>query len=322
MIQAQAIAFARTAPAPLLPTCLGLIGLGMVWRKAAAYLAAPYWLGEAAVIGSLAVFAAVSTLYLSSTLSQPGALRADVRAKAGRSAVPAGSEALMLSGAALLPLAPGVAPFVWTAGIFLHVFLMTLVFRELRAMGPAEWAPTGFLVVPFVGLIVAPIGGGPLGEQALGAPGIAAALFWWSLLLYLALLPAAAWRLATQPTEPRLRPGAYVLLAPPSVAVIGYDKLDPEGGLTVGLFALSLVILAVLARHRRWLMGDGFAPTWGCFTFPSAAFAGACLTMAARNPDLLWRGVAAAATLGATAITTYVALRMLAAWRAGRIVTL
>lgn len=308
----------RRVPPPFLSISLGLVGLGLVWRAASENLGAPAALGEAMVVVALAVFATVAVLFVLGLREEPGALGRDLARPAGRGSIPAGSEALMLAGAAILPMAPQAAPFVWTAGVFLHLWLAARLVGLLARMAPEDRAPTGFLVVPFCGLIVAPVGGAPMADQtALGAASIAELLFWGSLGAYLVLLTFAARRLARVPTPPHLRPGAYILLAPPAVAVVGYEKLHPEGPLTPWLFGLAAALLTYASQRRDWLTEGGFAPTWGAFTFPTVAFAGACLTVAGRIGGPLAQGAATVAVVGATAITVGVALRAFRAWRDG-----
>lgn len=307
------------APPPMLTVSLGLIGVGLLWRAAAEHIGFPYLPGEAMVVAALAVYATIVTLYVVGLRRDAGALARDLARPAGRGAVPAATEGMILAGAALLPFAASAAPIVWSVGVFLHLFLLVRLLGLMTEMKPQDRAPSGFLVVPLCGLIVAPVGGAPMAsEVALGASSVASLFFWISLGIYAALAPAAVSQLLTRPTRPEYRPGAYVLLAPPAVAVVGYDKLHPDGALTPLLFVIACMIVAIAWMKRDWLTEGGFAPTWACFTFPSAAFAGACLTMAGRSGTRLAEVMAGLAVLAATALTLYVARLCVVAWREGR----
>ena len=292
----------RRAPAALLPVCLGLIGTALVWRSAAEHGAAPALLAELFIAAAIGVFALVASAYTRRVWRGPAALPADLRARAG---TPGGTEALMFVGVALLPVSAWAAALVWGIAALLQTALVLRVLADQTAAPPEDPVLTLFLVVPFGGLLLAPV--------ALGA-----ALFWPLLALYVAVAPAVVWHFASRPVVPAERPAAWVLLAPPSVAAIAAEALYPGSMLTPWLHALAALTLVFLVTQLRWLTAGGFAPSWGCFTYPTAAFAGATWAMAGRSGDPFWLTLALAAALMATAITTAVAARALTAWRQRR----
>jgi tellurite resistance protein len=305
--------FWTRTPTALLSVCLGLVGAGLAWRAAARILDAPVMIGEAWIGAALGIFALCGGLYLRKATVIAGALRRDLALPAGRGAVSAGSMTLILAGAALEPLAPASAGALWAAGVALHLTLAALLLRVLADM-PRDGRPaTASLFVPLVGQIAAPVGGVALGFAALSA-----ALFWLAIAVWLFLTPLILLRLATaEAPVPALRPATFILLAPPSIGLVAYDRLYPGGPLTVPLFAAACVALAGLALRCRWLTAGGWNPGWGAFTFPSASFAGACLVMAERNLGVGWDRFAAFALAGASLTTLYVAWRTAHAWATG-----
>lgn len=310
------LSFVQRTPAAMLPICLGMIGLGMLWRASALHLAAPGWVGEALLSLAILFFAVIGGLYARTVIVYPTRLGRDLRRPAGRGAVPAGSEAVIMTGAAIAPSAPSLALTIWGAGVFLHLHLAVSLAREFGTMTPEEREPTGYLVIPLTGLVVAPIGGTQLDLFL-----ISALLFWVSLMLYLVLLPAVILRLVAKPTVGRLRPGAFALIAPPAGGAISAELLYPDGPLTPWLFALACMLLAGCLLRLRWMTETGFSGTWSSFTFPATALAGACVIMAGREESFAWNQLAGFSVLAATGVVFAVARGVVARWRNRRIIT-
>ncbi|MGF1659461.1 MAG: hypothetical protein ACFCUS_08515 [Rubrimonas sp.] len=304
--------WARTPPS-LGPVCLGLLGAGLAWRAAGPALGAPDGVGALWIGLALAALALCLGLY-GGRAARPGALVFDLKMPPGRGAVPAFSMALMLAGAALIPLSAMAATAVWAIGVLAHGALAALLLRELLAAPPEGRPATATLLVPFAGQLVAPLAGVPL-----GFPGVSWALFALGIVVWLALTPAILRRLARVSVPPPMRPGAFILLAPPAIALVALERLDPGGPLLWPLFAASCLTLAGLLAHARWLTEGGWTPAWGAFTFPSAAFAAACLVMAERQLGPTWDWLAAAALTAASLVVLYVALRTGEAWAKGEL---
>jgi tellurite resistance protein len=297
--------FWKRTPPGLLSVCLGLIGCGLAWRTAARVLGAPEAVGQLWLGAAGAVFALCAFLYLRKVIDRPGALSHDLRMPAGRGAVSAGSMTLMLGGAALAPLSASAGTLVWAAGVILHAYVAVALLRELAGM-PADGRPAiPGLYLPFVGQIVAPVGGVSLGFWA-----VSAGLFWLAVGVWAALTPFILRRLARASAPPPfLRPGVAILLAPPAIGLVAYDRLYPEGWLVWPMFALAGLALFGLVTRVGWLIEGGWTLGWGAFTFPCAAFAGASLVMAERQIGPAWDWVAIAALVSASLLTLYIAAR-------------
>ncbi|MFN3615996.1 MAG: hypothetical protein ACK4WC_15755 [Rubrimonas sp.] len=307
----------RRAPAPLAPVCLGLMGLGLAWRKAAEVYGAPAIIGEAILAFAIALSAVVAIKYVSMIRLRPAALTLDLRKPAGRGAVPAGSETLIVGAAALLPYSYPAALAAWLVGVALHLTLAFQLLGLLRGALVKDPRPSGFLLVPFVGPIVAPIAGA---EMDLIAP--SKLLFWIGLGAYLVLFPLILRRFVTEPVEHVFRPSVFMLVAPPAIGIVAYEQIYPGGPLAPWMYAFSCLLLLGMATRRRWLTEGGFSATWGAFTFPFTAFAAGSMAMAGRHHDALFPVFGIVALMITSVLTPWIAARVLARWKDGTLVTL
>jgi len=179
---------------------------------------------------------------------------------------------------------------------------------------------TAELVTP--ALYLPPVAGGFVGAmalQALGFHGWAVLLFGIGLGGWALLEARILHRLFAGPLPLALRPTLGLEMAPTSVGALTLALLWPELPADVLLVALGIgtgPVLAVLSRWRWWTEAP-FSPGFWSFSFPIAAYAGVVVEAVHRGG---WSvAVAWLATLLATAVIGYLALRTLALWRAGRL---
>jgi tellurite resistance protein len=99
--------------------------------------------------------------------------------------------------------------------------------------------------------------------------------------------------------------------------LIAYEQLYPDGALHVPFYGVAILTLIGMAANLRWFTESGFAPTWGAFTFPLAAFTVATMVMADRSGDLMLHALAVLALLFTTVVVLSVAARVFGLWRAG-----
>jgi tellurite resistance protein len=137
----------------------------------------------------------------------------------------------------------------------------------------------------------------------------------WAIIAPLALRRLA--RVAAPP--PPMRAATWILLSPPSVAVVAADRLDPGGPLAPLFYVAAVVTLLGLLAFVGWMTAGGWSPGWGAFAFPSTAFAGATLTMAETRLGWAWDAAAALALTLATLLTLWLAWRAAEAWAKGRL---
>lgn len=310
----MAASFWRRTPPALFPATLGMFGLSLGWRSAAEAIGAPdaVWRLLLAATGLFFLFAFGA--YIAKVMRRLSVVLEDMSPVPGRAAVSAGSMCLLLLAAGLFAAGASaeLARGVWLAGLGLHVAYMTCVIAVL-ARAPAEArVVTPVLFLPFVGYIVSPIGGVPLGFGEL-----ANWLYLYSLAAGAVIIALSAPRFVLGSTPVPARASAAILLAPSSIGAVSGHALGYDWLVAVFLGASVVVALILLAR-LRWLTAGGFTPLWGAFTFPSAAFASALLVAAARWGGA-WDWAAALALVAATLIVAPIWVLTIRAWSLGRL---
>lgn len=307
-------AFWRRTPPALFPATLGMFGMALAWRNADRVLGVPGWAADLWLGAATAVFTFVFACYLAKIAARPSAILGDLSPVPGRAAVSAGSMCLMMLAAGLVLIwdRPALALPVWLAGIGLHVLYMCCVITVLIRLPKADRCLSPTLFLPFVGYIVAPIAGVPLGFGT-----VMAGLYVYTLLAGAIVLVLCTPQFFLAPTPVPSRPAAAILLAPTSVAAISAHTLGWM--LPVPWFLVaSLAVTAILVLRIGWLTAGGWTPLWGAFTFPSAAFAGAMLIAAE-----LWAGpwtlIAWTALIAASFIVAPIWVLTLNAWAMGRL---
>lgn len=291
--------------------CLGFLGLGLAWRQASFHLGAPPLIGGVILTFASITFVFCFIAWMAKILTRPSVIFDDLSVAGARAAVSAGSMCLMLLTIAMTPFAPLPALAVWFLGIALHVVFLGCVIRILAHQpGPVVW-PVLFL--PFVGLIVGPVGG-----VGLGYPSLSLWLYRASLLPFLVIFAMTIWRVLHATVPPPLRASHAIPLAPLAVFGLAADALGLTGAFTV-FFGASLLMATLLLIRIRWLTTGGWTPGWSAFTFPTASFAALCIVAHARVGGLGVDYVAWAVLFFATVIIPVIVVRMLWFWRLGKL---
>jgi len=297
---------------------MGLAGLGLTARAAAplfpGVFRAPAYFTELWVALGLLALLGLLVLYLLKILKDWPAVRADFTnpAQIGfTGALPVG---MTLVAGGLGPYAPGAASALWWAGcVLLTAFQVCGIGRWLAGQVPLDKLNTGWLIL-IVGGIVVP---GP--GIGLGHADAARFFFGVSACGAVALLPLLFARAAlAAPLPEALRPSWFILLVPPSLIYANGLALYGDAVFLENLFYFSLVLAVALLAYGRGMLRWPFGPEWWAFTFPLDALAYAAARYAQDHPAPLWRGVAGATLLLATAFVVLCLWRTLrsAAWRA------
>jgi tellurite resistance protein len=297
----------RQTPPAIFPPILGLLGLGLAWRAAAAARPeVPAGLGEAILGAAFLLWLGAALIYGAKLLRRPAVAGEDLRVLPGQSGLAAALMGAMAAAVALEPYGSLGATVLAAGGLALHLALGATMAARL-AGGPAEArAPNPVWHMLFVGGIV---GGLAFARLGLGS--------WAVSVLSLTLPPAVAvWALSARAlwlgrVPPPLRPLLAINLAPAALFA-SVASVAGLGGLAAAFGVLALGMAVLLAAGARWLTAAGFSPMWGAFTFPLAAAAGAFLQL---GGPWLWPG--AAALLAASVVVPHVAVRVLRGWAAG-----
>lgn len=304
---AQPGLFRRMPPAAF-PTVLGLLGLGLGWRRGADAFGLPQGLAEA-LLGAITLLAAFVVLaYLVKLARRLAAGLEDLRILPGRAGLATAVLSLYLIALALGPVAPSLARMVFGLGIAAHLGLNAAVIYTF-AKGPVEQRrvnPVWHLT--FSGWIVA-----SLAAQGLGFTLLALGLFWLSLLAAVAIWTISLQQFSRETVPAPLRPLLAIHLSP--AALLGAVATGFQaGGMAQAFAILSALGLAALVIRARWLLAAGFSPLWGALTFPLAATASFWLALGE-----VWHLPGAFTLIAATLIIPPITFQILKLWANGQL---
>jgi len=250
--------FRRTPPAIFVPI-LGLLGLGVVWRKAVSVYGLPTGLVEM-VLGAVSLLWLFALLaYLVKVVRRPGVMTEDLRILPGRAGLAALAMSVELMAAVLAPYAPRVAGAVLLAGLALHLGLMVLLVRVILASPPEGRVVTPVWHLAFVGIIVSGIAALDLGQT-----GLARALLYATMPVAGAIWGISLVQLIRRIPPAPLRPLLAIHLAPASLFASVSAGLG-ETGLAVGFVLLGGVILPAILVSLRWVIAAGLSAPWQVF---------------------------------------------------------
>lgn len=308
----QKLKFGQRTPPAIFPPVLGLLGLGLAWRRAEAVFLTPPAIADA-LLGMVTLLLLWCLLaYGVKIARRPAVFLEDLAVLPGRAGLAAMTMAVMLLAVVLLPFGAGLAGAVLLAGLAGHAALALAVAYKLLS-GPAEQRPvTPVWQLSFVGFIIAPLSAVPLGYRA------GSEILFWAMLAAAALIWAVSLaQLARRDPPAPLRPLLAIHLSPASVLGLVALQLGwTEAAL--GFAALGALILAALLIRAGYVAAAGFSPLWGAFTFPLAAFASLLLGLGNGQGDLI-RLAGAVLLVAATGAIPVIALKVLQAWAKGQL---
>ena len=308
----QKLKFGQRTPPAIFPSLLGLLGLGLAWRRAEAVFMTPPAIADTILGMVTLLFLWCLLAYGVKLARRPGVFLDDLTVLPGRAGLAAMTMAIMLLAVVLLPYGEGLARAVLLAGLVGHAVLaLTVTFKLLS--GPAEQRPvTPIWHLSFVGFIIAPLSAVPLGYRA-GSE----TLFWAMVAVAVLIGAVSLAQLARRDPPAPLRPLLAIHLSPPSLFGLVALQLGWTGA-ALGFAALGALILAALLIRARYVAAAGFSPLWGAFTFPLAAFANLLLALGNGQGDLL-RFLGALLLVAATGAIPWIALKVMQAWAKGQL---
>lgn len=255
----------RSTPPAIFPVALGFMGISLAWRNASGVLPIPSEIGDLMLGVSTAFFLFFAASYIIKVLARPSVVIEDLKVPPARAGVAAFPMAIMLLAAALLPLNVEV-PVVWWTGVVFYYIATGLVAWSILKGPPEARKFSPFQYLAFVGPIVGPIAGIPLGYVTESAI-LAVAAFIPFVFITLGYFPKL---LKVRPPVP-LRPSLAIVLAPTSLFALAAGQLGIEWAFLAFYWA-SFGIAVALLLASRWLTVGGWTPIWGSFTFPAATF--------------------------------------------------
>lgn len=304
---AQPGLFRRTPPAAF-PPVLGLLGLGLAWRRGAGEFGLPAGLAEAFVgaVTLLALF--VLAAYFAKLVRRPAVALEDLRILPGRAGLAAAALSIYLVAGSLGPIVPEAARIVLFLGIGVHLALSAAVIRTF-VKGPVEQRrvnPVWHLT--FTGWVVA-----SMVALGFGLTLLSAVLFWVALVAAVAIWSISLQQFSHENVPAPLRPLLAIHLAPAALlcsVATGFHAV----GISQAFALLSALGVFTLLVRGRWLLAAGFSPLWGALTFPMAATANAWMALGGA-----WRVPGGLMLVAATLIIPPIAFRILKLWAKGQL---
>lgn len=301
----------RQTPPAAFPVCLGFMSLALGWRNAADLMP-----GISEDVGSLLLAASTGyflwflAFYLRKLIARPAVLMEDMHTPPARAGIAALAMSMMILAAALLPFGVSV-PLVWWTGVVLQIIASAIVLQALWREPAENRHFSTFQYLTFVGPVVGPIAGVPLGyvwQSQLLVMG--------ALIAYVIVTIGILVTLRRNPIPAPLRPSVMIFLAPVCMFALGFGMLGNEQAFTVFYWAGSVMALGLLVLVP-WMIRGGYTPVWGAFTFPIAAFLNVQV-MAVSKGHGFWAeiGVYAAMVIG-TPVVLYLVYRTVMEWVTG-----
>jgi len=256
---------------------MGFAGLALAWREADTLISPFVSLSALTTAVSLAVFAALSALYVAKVALYPREALAEWRNPRKLNVFPSISIAFMLSAVLVLEESRDASFWLWVSGACLQVAILframgTWLLRQQFELAQAD--PIWFF--PLVGNMVAAITGKEHAPAELLWFFFCVGFFFW-LMMFIIIFQ----RLIFHPSLPEaLTPTFFILIAPPAVAFLAYyslaGRIDVFARVLyyVALF-LTLLLLANVAPFLRL----AFRLSSWSYTFPLAAVTLASLSM-------------------------------------------
>ena len=300
--------WAQTPPA-IFPPLLGLLSLGLAWRRGADVFGIPRSLGELVLGGVTLLFLFAVLAYLAKVVRRPGALVDDLRILPGRAGLSTASMSGMLLGAVMVPYNTCAATVILVLAVAAHALIAFIVIVILAPAPLVQRRITPVWHLTFVGFIVVPLAAIPLGAGIMSE-----VILVLTISMAITIWASHAYLVSRSGVPAPLRPTLAIHLAPLCLFGIVTGMLGFVG-LSAAIGWLSILGLVLLISRAAYLTTAGFSPFWGAFTFPMAAFVNLMLLLSDHvAPFRLIGGIAL--VLASLAIF-WIAYKIMKMWASG-----
>ena len=253
-----------------------------------------------------------AALYVRKLAARPMVLFEDMTNPAARAGVAAAAMSMMLLAAALLPFGISV-PQVWWIGVILQIGASAIVCHAIWRDAPEHRQFSPFQYLTFVGPIVGPIAGIPLGyvRESIW-------LTFAALVAFVVITFGNGWQMKRTGIALNLRPTLAIFLASNCLFAISFGLLGFDGAFAL-FYGISNLVALILLLRVRWLIRGGWSPIWASFTFPAASFVN-LQVLATEKGAGVWAeiGVYAGITV-ATPLILLIAYRFVLMWVTGEL---
>lgn len=301
----------RQTPPAAFPVCLGFMSLALGWRNAADVMPGiSEDIGNLLLAASTGYFIWFLAFYIRKLIARPAVLMEDMKTPPARAGIAAMAMAMMILAAALLPLGVSVPP-IWWAGVGMQIIASAIVLQAMWRDPPAARHFSSFQYLTFVGPVVGPIAGIPLGYVWQSSLLVTAAL-----VAYVIITTGILLTLRRTPIPAPQRVSVMIFLAPVCMFALGFGLLGNNLAFTGFYWVGSVMALGLLALVP-WMIKGGYTPVWGAFTFPIGAFLNVQVMAVAKGHGI-WAetGVYAAMVIG-TPVVLYLVYRTVMEWVTG-----
>ena len=255
----------RSTPPAIFPICLALLGMGLGWRTAADVLPIVPEIGDVLLGLGSAFYVFFLVSYLFKLAARPMVLFEDTLNPAARAGIAAAAMSMMMLAAALLPFGIS-APYVWWAGVIGQIGASAIGCWAIWRDPPKKRRFSTFQYLTFVGPVVGPFAGIPLGYVTESLILTLAAL-----VAYVIITTGLIVQLIRERPPIHLRPSMAIFLAPVCLFAASFGLLGIDWAFEI-FYWLSIAIAITLILLTPWMVKGGWSPVWVSFTFPTAAF--------------------------------------------------
>ena len=282
-------------PVGLFGAVMGLAGLSVAWRLAAARYGVPEWIALGVAGVAVVVFVLLLAGYGVKLVTAASAVRSEFRHPIAGNLFGTVLISLLLLPIVLEPFAHRVAQVMWGVGVAGMVWFAWLIVSRWMSDRQQVAHATPAWIIPVVGLLDVPLALPALGLEPMhGLMVLALAV---GLFFAVPLFTLIFSRLMFEPPLPDgLKPSLLILVAP---FAVGYSTYTITVGQTdvfaEALYMLMLFMLAVLLGQLRSLpLCCPFRVSWWAVSFPLAACSIAALRFAAVRPGIITDAIALA----------------------------
>lgn len=261
---------------------LGLIGLGVAWREAAAVWGVPGWIAEAIMVFATLIWLTLLALYLGKLLTAREAIAAEWAHPVQGAFVALIPITTMLVSIAAAPHFPGLGDALFIIGAALALIFVVwhsgLMWRSERSVE----ATTPILYIPTVaGGLVSAIAAATHGHQDLARLCFGIGMFGWISLESIILRRP----IEQTPLPPMQRPALGIQFGPPTVACVAYLAITsgPPDLFAQALLGYGALQALILIRLLPWIREQPFTPAYWGFSFGAAAISVATLRCVERG---------------------------------------
>lgn len=268
----------RYLPVATFATIMGSAGLTLAWEKAAQLFDLPLLISELLLAFTTALMLLLGASYAVKFFRYREEVFKEFYHPIKISFFPAYTIGLMLLAAALHRYEPQISLVLWSLGaagqLSLTLFLMNQWIHHSKTQ-VNHTTPAWF--IPIVGNIIAPIEAVSLGFVDIGWFFFSVGLVYWIVLKVLVFNRI----LFHDPLPQNLLPTLFILIAPPAVGFIAYQRLT--GGaydvLAHVLYYTALFLVLLLLTQVGRFARLPFFISWWAYSFPLAAFTIASMLM-------------------------------------------